>query len=327
MKHIVALIAILATAPAAADVARVIDTHILPGYARFTAATATLRETALDNCKPEAVKPAWNDAFDAWLGISHIRFGPIEDDGRSIAVAYWPDERGAGPRALTALLAETDPIIDTPEGTAQISVAARGLFGLEYLLYDPQFSNATPYHCALVRALTADLAELAATVNTAWTDNYAETLRRAGDADNSTYLSEREATQAVFTSLLAGLEFDADQRLGRPMGTFDRPRPTRAESWRSDRSRRNLGLSLAALHDLSMALADKETPVTDAAFARAITRTRALNDPAFADVTDPSGRLKVEVVQQDVRAARNAVLTEIGQQLGVSAGFNSADGD
>jgi hypothetical protein len=44
-------------------------------------------------------------------------------------------------------------------------------------------------------------------------------------------------------------------------------------------------------------------------------------------VADPSGRLRIEIVQQSVRAARDAALAEIGPSLNVSAGFNSADGD
>ena len=50
-------------------------------------------------------------------------------------------------------------------------------------------------------------------------------------------------------------------------------------------------------------------------------------DPVFAGIDDPTTRLKLEVVQQRVRDIRTIAASEIGVPLGVSAGFNSADGD
>ncbi|MDK3074595.1 imelysin family protein [Sedimentitalea sp. JM2-8] len=327
MKRLAIFLAMLTAAPAAAQVDAVIDDHILPGYAAFSETAAGLRDTAVRDCGSDALRPAWNETFDAWLGVSHLTFGPVEQDGRSVAVAFWPDERGATPRALTALIGDQDRIIDDPQGAAELSVAARGLHALEYLLYDDRFAGSGAYGCALMRALTADLAALAEQIDDAWRSGYARTLRTAGAPDNTVYLGEREARQALFTALTTGLEFTADQRLGRPMGTFERPRPTRAESWRSGRSQRNVILSLQALSGLARELTDAATPQTDAAFARAIGLAERLGDPALAGVAEPSGRLRVEVVQQAVRAARDAVLEEIGPSLGVSAGFNSADGD
>lgn len=326
MRPVLSLILALAATPVIAGIDDVIDAHILPGYATFAQTTAALNDVAGD-CSAAALRPAWNDAFDAWMGVSHLRFGPVEQDGRSVIVAFWPDARGATPRALAALITDNDPIIETPEGTAQISVAARGLFALEYLLFDAQFADTGIYGCALVQALTLDLATVAAEVNDVWHETYATTLRTAGAPGNATYLSDREAKQALFTALLSGLEFTADQRLGRAMGTYQRPKPTRAEAWRSERSQRNVVLSLHALSDLAHHLSDDSAPLTEAAMARAIALTEALDDPALAGVAEPGSRLKIEVVQQAVRAALDAALAEIGPALGVSAGFNSADGD
>jgi predicted lipoprotein len=327
MKSALSLIAALAASPAFAGVEEVVDAHILPGYAALEASAADLRDIAAADCTPDAVRPAWNDTFDAWMAVSHLKFGPIEQDGASVIVAFWPDERSATPKALARLIADQDPIIDTATGTAQISVAARGIYALEYLLYDPQFDQAVDYGCALIRALTADLATIAARVDQDWQDGYAETMRTAGAAGNQTYLSDNEATQALFTALLAGLDFDVEQRLARPLGTFDRPRPNRAEAWRSGRSQRNIALSLQGLADLARQLTDGNAPITDAAMTRAIELAEGLDDPILAGVDDPSQRLKIEIVQQAITTAYDAVLGEIGASLGVSAGFNSADGD
>ena len=44
-------------------------------------------------------------------------------------------------------------------------------------------------------------------------------------------------------------------------------------------------------------------------------------------MADPQGWLKLEILQQAVRATRDAAIAEIGPALGVELGFNSQDGD
>ncbi|MBT9383090.1 imelysin family protein [Pseudooceanicola sp. CBS1P-1] len=313
---------------AAAGVPEVIARDILPGTAGFAEATQALSEASDRDCTMPAMAAPYGAAFDAWLAIAHLRFGPLEEAGRDRAIAFWPDAKGFTPRMLTGLIADQDPVVATPEGFAEVSVAARGLFALERMLYDPQFAyGPDSYGCALTRAISHDLARMAGAIDTEWRDSQAGLMRDAGAPGNTAYLSPDEAARQLYTALLSGLEFNADGRLGRPLGSFDDPRPERAEARRSERSRRNLVLSLQALHGLARDLAGADIPLTDAAFESAIARAEALEDPSFADAADPSGRLKIEIVQQRVQAVRRAVEGEIGPILGVGAGFNSADGD
>ncbi|KAA2313863.1 signal peptidase [Pseudooceanicola sediminis] len=318
-----------AALPAHAGLDEVIELHILPGTADFADATRRLSDAASADCRPDAVQSPYNAAFDAWMEISHLRFGPLEKNGRINAIAFWPDAKGFIGRSLGGLIADQDPIVNHPQDFGDVSVAARGLFALEMLLYDPQYADydADSYTCRLVQAISVDLARMADGIDADWRTTQAPEMRSAGQDGNTTYLSRDEVTQALYTALLAGLEFTADQRIGRPLGTFDRPRPARAEARRSDRSLRNVVLSLEALRDLSGALADVAIPVTEAAFDTALAEAGELNDPVFAGVGDPTGRLKVEIVQQRIQAVRRAVEGEIGAALGVTAGFNSADGD
>lgn len=111
------------------------------------------------------------------------------------------------------------------------------------------------------------------------------------------------------------------------MGTFEQPRPARAEARRSGRSHRNVVLAAEAAHGLATALADWPLPMTDAALAQVRLAASRIADPAFQDVTDPQARLRVEVLQQAIRSLRAAVETEIGVRLGITPGFNSQDGD
>lgn len=307
-----------------ADVRAAVETAILPAYAGFAAASQALSDQAATTCDAAALQPAFNAAWDAWMGVQHLHLGPAEEDGRALAIAYWPDPKGMGTKAQKALLAAAPETL-TPEKLAEASVAARGLTGLERLLYPAKPLTADP--CPLIRATAADLARMAAEIDDGWTGSFADAVLTAGQAGNSVYLKEDEAKQALFTQLITGLEHLADTRLGRPLGSFDTPAPEKAEARASARSLRNVALEIDALAALADALAD-DTPATTAAFARAKTLAVGLaDDPVFAGVATPQGRLKVEILQQSVQAARDAATDEIGTALGVGLGFNALDGD
>ncbi|MCB1390811.1 MAG: imelysin family protein [Rhodobacteraceae bacterium] len=327
MRLTLALVLSFASGPALADVAAVLDRHVLPGNAAFAAATQALDAAAAADCRPEALRPAWNAAMDAWMAVDHLRIGPGEL--AALTIAFWPDERSAGRRTLARMIAAEDPMGRDPAAFEQVSAAARGLYALETLLYDPDFDTFAPgsYSCGLVAVMAHDLSVQARSLADAWQDKFGPELRTAGDEDNATFLSPVEAERALFTALHAGIEFNADQRLGQPMGTSDRPRPQRAETWRSGRSLRNLDLSMAALHEMATALAGRPVEPVDEAFASAAYFAQGLDDPGFQDVTDPQARLRLESLQGRIRAVGEVLVTEIGEAMGIAPGFNALDGD
>jgi hypothetical protein len=310
----------LLAAPAFADTAAVARNHIRPGYAAFAERAAALG--AVGSCDPALLRPAFHGAYDAWMQVAHLHLGPSEEDGRGLAILFWPDPKGLGAKAQRALLAG-DPTALTAETMAQQSVAARGLAGLERLLFPDEMPEADP--CPLIRATADDLARLATELNDGWV-GYGDLLLTAGQPGNPQFLTADEATQALFTQLATGLEFIADRRLGRPLGSFDKPRPDLSEAHAAQRSQRNVVLSLQALRDLAMHLSPESTK-TIAAFDRAIALATDLDDPAFAAIADPQGWLKLEILQQAVRATRETAIAEVGPALGVGLGFNSQDGD
>ncbi|TCO73335.1 imelysin family protein [Rhodovulum euryhalinum] len=334
MRRALVLVAALwaGTAAAEAPVAAIVEGHVLPGFTRLAEASATLDATADDHCAPEdpALRAAWGAAFDAWIAVSHLRFGPTETGDRAFALAFWPDSRGATPKALAGLIAARDPVVETAEGFATVSIAARGFHALEFLIYDPAFTgdDAAAYRCALVQAMAGDIARIAADILTDWRADYAERMRDAGG--NDTYRTPDEAAQELFKAVSTGLQFTSDTRLGRPLGTFDKPRPTRAEAWRSGRSLRHVVMSLDGTRDLALMLAEghpEAAAALDAAYGRAFAIARDLDDPVFAGVETPEGRFQVEILQQAVDAIRRVVAQDLGPTLGVAAGFNALDGD
>lgn len=318
-------IALSMALPASADVARAVNDRILPGFDRFAGATQDLAGIAAQDCRAEAIRPAYDAAFDAWMQVGDLKLGPSET--AALSIAFWPDKRGNTAKALARLIADQDPVAGDPADYAQVSAAARGLFALDTLAFEPEPAGDADYRCRLVATVAADLAAQALALAQDWRSGFAPLLVTAGQPGNATYLAPAEAVQALYTQLVAGLEFTEEQRLARPLDSFDQPHPRRAEAWRSGRSRDNVVEALRAQRALALALSDAPLPATEAAFDAAEEAASRIVDPGFQDIGDAQAWLRLDVLRQRVSAVRDAVRAELGTALGVSAGFNSADGD
>lgn len=313
---------------------------ILPGFEAMAGEADALAGAASTACEAEGpidagpVREAYQRTFDAWAAVDFLRFGPVEEDSAGFAVAFWPDTRGATPRTLGAMVAAEDPVADDPAAFRGVSVAGRGLFALDYFLFDPDAApiEAGSYRCRLLSAITRDLAATAEAILGRWRDPYGPLLTSAGAEGNPLYLTHEEATRELYSALSDGLQAAADLRLGRPLGTFDRPQPRRAEAWRSGRPLRNVTVSLEAMRAFAATVFAPEIGASkaaalDDAFARALEAARAVGMPLDEAVAAPATRVRAEALQQRIGDARTAVMAEVGASLGLAAGFNAMDGD
>ncbi|KPD12757.1 imelysin family protein [Phaeobacter sp. 11ANDIMAR09] len=334
MKHTV--FALAAAVSLCANVARadmvdeILDDQILPAMQALAESGQDLADVAKTICRPGAspLRDAYAQAFDDWIRVSHLRFGPTETDNRAFALAFWPDSRGKTPKTLATHLREADPALLTPQRFAQSSIAGRGFYALEFMYFDQDFTSAKPheYRCALTAAMARDIATNATAIHQEWQDSYANQMRTA----SGRYQNKTEVKQELYKSLNTGLQMLADMRLGRPLGSFDKPRPKRAEAWRSGRSQHHIVLALQALQPLAIALADGDQDLTvqlEAAFQKPILRAQRLEDPRLKGVADPAKRFRIEALQQEVNDLRALIESDLGPSLGVLAGFNSLDGD
>lgn len=331
MKRLFALCLCLLPGFARADsdpVTRALNGVILPAFAQLARSTATLSDAARTDCRADSpgLQAAYNAAFDAWLGVEPYRAGPLEDEARGLAIAFWPDLKGATPRTLKALLAQ--PAIPQGAAFADTSVAGRGLFALEAMIYDPAFNRYGPGDpaCQLVQAIAADLAQTAGSANQQWITSFGPLMLTAGAPGNTRFLSPDEVIQELFTATLTELEFIADTRIARPLGD-DRARPNRAEARLSGRSLRNVTLSVDAAARLATALAGTTDSDMTARLDYVGYAAGQIRDPVFADADTTSGHFRLAELQNAVRAARDAVQADLGARLGVAQGFNALDGD
>ncbi|MGR3781978.1 MAG: imelysin family protein [Albimonas sp.] len=309
-----------------------LETQVLPGHKRFASATAALAEAAQGCARPAVLRAAYHRAFDDWMAISHLRFGPAEAEGRALAIEFWPDPRGFVRRAVDGLLEAEDPAVDDPDAFREVSVAARGLMAIERLVFDADRPDVTRgYPCRLLGAIAADLARTAEALHVDWRDSHAPDMRRAAKGEGAIYRSVEEPPRAFYTALMGGARMTVEKRLGEPLGTYQRAWPRKAEAWRSARSLRNVELSLQALQ----ALAECFAPALDAealksqraGWERAVQLARRAPSPLHEAVEDPGRRFAIESVQSAAETARERFEHLAGPAVGVSPGFNALDGD
>ncbi len=308
----------------------ILDQQILPGMQTLASTSEQLAKVAQTDCHADSppLRDAYGTAFDAWISVSHLRFGPTEANNRAFALAFWPDSRSKIPKVLAKIIRDDTPELDQPSQFATYSIAARGFYAMEFLLYDANISQlGTPEtRCRLTRAIATDIATTARQIQIDWQDNYAAQMRTPGDR----YQTEAEIKQELYKALNTGFQITADMRLGRPLGSFDHPRPNRAEARRSGRSLHHVVLSLQALEPLALALSGDNAVLAEnfqAGFTKVLSTAARLNDPVFAGVADPRSRFRIESLQQQVNDLRTIADTDLGPSLGVDPGFNSLDGD
>ncbi|WP_231704001.1 imelysin family protein [Cochlodiniinecator piscidefendens] len=311
--------------------AAILDEIIRPGFAQLTNQTTALATVASHTCAPQSkeLRDAYGTAFDAWIELSHFRFGPTEAENRAFALSFWPDPRNAIPRTLNALITAQDPSVQSPDEFSENSIAARGFYALEFLLYDDAFLAIEDrgYVCSLIQAITADMAVISGEISQDWDNRYAVLML---NPSNATYPDEDSVTRELYKALGVGLELLTEARLARPLGTFERPRPARAEARRSERSVRHIEISLTALRALAAQLSAPDAELSQRsadAFDRAIDLAQRVDDPDFSEIRDPAQRIKVEALQQAVQRIRTEIYPDLGALLDVSAGFNALDGD
>ena len=258
----------------------------------------------------------------------------------------WPDKHGTGARQLKALLAAEDPEILPREAFARASVAVQGLPAVERLLFEKDVDAAAfgsgqgpSYRCELVVAIADNLARMADGILRAWTTErrpYRE-LASTADNGNEAFASSEELAGLFLRDLRTALQTVADLKLERPIGAdAARAKPKRAESWRSERSLKNIQINLEVARELyvtgfaSALTAGEQTAQLDrriqAVFDEVIGMTES-DSPLKGLVADPEQRPRIERLLASVRSLEKTVSAELPGALGLTIGFNALDGD
>lgn len=309
-----------------------IASSVIPTYVdQLHRHAALLNEAAVKSCDPDdtALRLSLQNGMLAWASASALGFGPTEADNRAFALGFWPDPRGKTPKALRKLILDNDPIIDSAKGYTDASIATRGFYALEYMLFDPNFRDigTAEYRCALIQRQAADIARTVDAIHKGW-DSYTDYL--INPSETGPYRTQSEVQRELFKGISTALEFTSGARLGRPLGSFDKPRPKRAEARRSGLSLSLVAASLNSPMDLAVALSADDPELSaqlKERFGKIKQMALDLDDPSLSGVSGPASRFRIEALKQQIDELRTMLTEELGPHLGVSAGFNSLDGD
>ena len=332
--------------------------HVTPRYRKLAAATRALENKANEFCERRnsetltVLRAAFHQTMDAWQGIQHIRFGPVEEQNRYHRIQFWPDKRNMIGRHLSRLLAKADTGALTPHRFRATSVAVQGLPALERLLFvdthvQPVMANGgeASFRCALVEAIAGNLAVIGASIHAEWTHpgaGYLNAIENTGP-DSPVYRNAREAALDLHGAFATMLQVVAELKLQGPLGqNAARSKPRRSESWRSERSLRNVVVNLEAALALyagesegggfreALRAADPEDALHTRIYEplrNAIDLLRQVPLPLYKAVKDPAGRTKLQLAVTQLQFLLHTVRNEFAGTLKLGLGFNALDGD
>jgi predicted lipoprotein len=328
-----------------------VEHYVLPRYVAFAEAATALEDSLAQSCgdgridEGESVE-AYHEAMDAWMAVQHLRFGPSELFLRAERLEFWPDKRGTVRRHLAQLLSDRNAEGLDPQFFANGSVAVQGFPALERLLFDSdEVVWATPYGCDLVKAIGRNIRTIAVGLSGDWRDGpqaYAAVIRGAADG-NETYMDAKEGTLELAKAMRGALLLVADYKLGRPLGeSAQAARTTRAESWRSGRSLRNVRINLKAAQAMydggqtgggfsalvrSRPSGGELDGVVLTALQQLVTEAEALPDSMEDALASDSGWEKLNALRSETQQLLELLGAPLSEVLGLPVGFNSYDGD
>ncbi|MDO6562328.1 imelysin family protein [Amphritea sp. 1_MG-2023] len=322
-----------------------VSEHIIPRYQHLADSSAALASSTAQLCQQpdqahlDAAQQAFHHTMDDWQSVQHIQFGPIENLMRNFSMQFWPDKKNLIGKQLNILLEQQNP--DTLETAAlyKASIGVKGLPALERLLFTGQLDELdnNSYRCQLTHTIAAYIAENSAATVSEWQQEYSASVLQAG-SEESYYDDHQEAAVSMMKSLVEPVEAIRDQKILRPLADAEKVRPRRSESWRSERSVRNIQLNIVSLQNLysgnensvdlllrqqgAAAQADK----ISALFNELVTQMKNVSGPFTTSLYQPE-----TVVQlQQISAALKQLDQELNaamQTLDIQLGFNSRDGD
>lgn len=329
MRRYLVLVAMLAAGQAqAADAKRdikdlmatVASEVIAPKFAALNKAFASQSETWAKGCGDAgSLRAAFGSAYDAWANVEFFKSGALAKQTRAERIDYWPDPRNSIDKGLKALLSAQSAADITPAKVAEESVAVQGLPALERILYtgDAPAAVIDDKACAAGQAITQNLAAIARTLDTEWSDSEIGGVARMKALDDA---KAREAAVALLTDLATGIRIIEDKKLAPLFGAkASPPNPHAAKSWRSGRSERDIAENIASLVS-AFEVIKTFAPDAAASVVEKLQDARA----ALAATDDPNRPIALLAA---INNAKYYAIDVLPAEIGVTLGFNSLDGD
>lgn len=330
---------------------------VLPAYQTF-AGEAKLLEKAAEYCDNPAsadeanLKNRYLAAMHAWQKVQHVRLGPVEAEDRLYRLQFWPDKRNKTGKALTKLRTKIEAGEKmTALSLSQGSVAGQGFPALERLIFQDSISAGD---CQIVNAISQNISLISHRMLDEWSidedDGFGAQILQAVTGTES-FNHPKDASFQMFKSLLTGMQWLADSKLKKSMGSAAaKAKYKRLEAWRTGKSAEYLhenAMELARFYGINTpGKAAEESPEVGFSallaskeggsaidleirrnFDQLIQDIEKLAQPLEKAVTDAASREALERIVALLDDTRKLMETQMAPKLGFTIGFNSLDGD
>ena len=316
-------------------IASVTSLVIIPDLEESVEAARTLNESSKNFCHdPNSngileTQSDWANAMQHWSGARLFKFGPLIEDNIDLKIHYLPIRKNQ----IKANL-KTD--LDSGE---QLPVSARGLATIEYLLFDrektsqditDEFANA-PKRCNYLVVLSRQLVNDNERILSDWSNSFAVEFNSKGEK-----ITQPEALEQLFRSMISYFEATIKNRLGRPAGIkAEQPLPYKSESWRSGTSVDNMMAGIytfGQLLQIDQGLEDFLKQNDQATLAEMLVFTTQDLRHSLSNVK-PDLFTAVSEAPQAVKQTYDYylqltdTLKQAAKALNIQIGFNDQDGD
>ena len=321
-----------------------VDQYAIPAYQKLYDSSQALQKSndtfcaTVNNDNFKQLQASFHQTMDAWQYAQTFRLGPAGQFMRSFRLEMWPDRSNAAAKHLRKLQKSANPDSLANKQFAKASVAVQGLSAMERLIYAKKISftafqdkehKKANFKCHLSQAISLNVVTISKELLEAWQGDYREIIAKPSK-DNDFFETDQEVASQFLNELNTQIQVIIDQKFNRPMDA-DKFRLTRAESWRSQRSLKNISINLQStqqLYQIAFApnIADKALIETQTAlFDKAIKAGEALNIPLTTAYSDKKAEL--EAWLSAIKALKTSIATALPAAIGIQLGFNSLDGD
>jgi predicted lipoprotein len=320
----------------------VVDQYAVPAYQKLYQNSQQLQKsneafcTELSDKSFTQLQDSFHNTMDTWQFIQTFRLGPAGKFMRSFRLEMWPDRSNAAAKHLRKLLAETNPRNLEPAQFIKASVAVQGLSAMERILFakdssykDYQTEGKANFRCQLLSAISLNVQSISKDLLSAWENEYRDIIAKPSK-DNDFFETDKEVASQFLNELSTQLQAVIEQKFDRPIAG-DKFLVTKAESWRSQRSLRNIVLNLQSTQSLYKTafaphIADENLRKKQLAlFDTALLVGKDLMMPLASAYADKRDALQDWI--EAIKNLKNSISTELPTAIDIQLGFNSLDGD
>ena len=320
----------------------VVDEYAIPAYQKLYQSSQQLQKSSTVFCADVSDKSltqlqdSFHKTMDTWQWIQTFRLGPAGKFMRSFRLEMWPDRSNAATKHLRKLLSEANPASLEAAQFIKASVAVQGLSAMERILFakdstykDYQTDANANFRCQLLSAISLNVDGIAKDLLNAWENEYRDIIIKPSK-DNDFFETDKEVAAQFLNELSTQLQVIIEQKFDRPIAG-DKFYLTKAESWRSQRSLRNIVLNLQstqALYQVAFAkhISDKNLAQKQLAlFDTALQASKDLMMPLAEAYTNKQDELQHWI--KTIHALKKSISTELPAAIDIQLGFNSLDGD